>query len=258
MASLRNITTIAGKELRGYFASPIAWVMMGIFAIMFGYFYTVYVASFLRDSMQAQFGGGPPTQNINMGMIRPLLSNASVLILFLLPMVTMRTYSEEKRSGTIELLLTSPLTDFQIVMGKFLGAVGLYIGLLAVTVIYIGALFFFGNPEWKPVVTGYLGLVLLGSSFVSIGLFISSTTKNQMVAGAATFGVLLMFWIINWSTDLVGPTASSILTYLSITQHFDDFSKGLLDTTHLVFYLSFISFGLYLTLKAVDSERWRG
>jgi len=256
--SLRNITAIAGKELRGYFGSPIAWVMMGLFAILFGYFYTVYLAYFVRQGMQAQFGGGPPTQNINMDMIRPLLSNASVLILFLLPMVTMRTYAEEKRSGTIELLLTSPLTDFEIVMGKFLGAVGLYAGLLGVTLIYISILFIFGNPEWKPVATGYLGLFLLSSCFISVGLFISSTTKNQMVAGAATFVVALMFWIINWFADSVGPTASSILTYLSITQHFEDFSKGLLDTTHLVFYLSFISFGLFLTLKAVDSERWRG
>ena len=225
--SLRNIMAIAGKELRGYFASPIAWVMMGLFAILFGYFYTVYLHYFVRQGMQAQFGGGPPTQNINMDMIRPLLSNASVLILFLLPMVTMRTYSEEKRSGTIELLLTSPLTDLEIVVGKFLGAVGLYAGLLAVTLIYISILFVFGNPEWRPVATGYLGLFLLGSCFISVGLFISSTTKNQMVAGAATFVVALMFWIINWFSDSVGPTASSILKYLSITQHFEDFAKGL-------------------------------
>ena len=256
--SLRNITAIAGKELRGYFGSPIAWVMMGLFAILFGYFYTVYLAYFVRQGMQAQFGGGPPTQNINMDMIRPLLSNASVLILFLLPMVTMRTYAEEKRSGTIELLLTSPLTDFEIVMGKFLGAVGLYAGLLGVTLIYISILFIFGNPEWKPVATGYLGLFLLGSCFISVGLFISSTTKNQMVAAAATFVLALLFWIMDWSSDSAGPTLGPLLQYLSITQHFDDFGKGVIDTKHLVFYLSFIGFGLFLAVKSVDSDRWRG
>ncbi len=256
--SLRNILAIAGKELRSYFGSPVAWVMMGLFAILFGYFYTVYLAFFVRNGMQAQFGGGPASQNINMDMIRPLLANASVLVLFLLPMITMRTYSEEKRSGTIELLLTSPLTDFEIVMGKFVGAVGLYAALLLVTMVYITMLFVYGNPEWRPVVTGYLGLLLLGSCFISMGLFISSTTKNQMVAGAATFVAALMFWIINWFADSVGPTASAVLSYLSITQHFDDFAKGVLDTTHLIFYLSFISFGLFLTLKSVDSERWRG
>jgi ABC-2 type transport system permease protein len=256
--SLRNISAIAGKELRGYFASPVAWVMMGLFAILFGYFYTVYLTYFVRQGMQAQFGGGPPSQNINMDMIRPLLSNASVLVLFLLPMITMRTYSEEKRSGTIELLLTSPLTDLEIVVGKFIGAIGLYAALLVVTAVYVGMLFVFGNPELRPILSGYLGLFLLGSCFISAGLFISSTTKNQMVAGAATFVLALMFWIINWMADSAGPTASDVLNYLSITQHFEDFGKGIVDTTHLVFYFSFISFWLFLTLKSVDSERWRG
>ncbi len=256
--SLRNILAIAGKELRGSFASPVAWVMMGLFAILFGFFFTQFLAYFVRSGMQAQFGGGPPQQNVNMDLIRPLLSNASVLVLFLLPMVTMRTYSEEKRSGTIELLLTSPLTDFEIVMGKFIGALGLYAALLLVTVVYIALLFVFGDPEWRPVVSGYVGLFLLGGCFLSAGLFISSTTKNQMVAGAATFVLALMFWIINWAADSAGPTMQDILNYLSITQHFDDFGKGVIDTTHLIFYVSFISFWLFLTLKSVDSERWRG
>jgi ABC-2 type transport system permease protein len=196
--------------------------------------------------------------NINMELIRPLLSNASVLVLFLLPMVTMRTYSEEKRSGTIELLLTSPLTDFEIIVGKFLGTVGLYLGLLAVTAVYVGILFLYGQPEWRPLIAGYLGLLLLGSCFIAVGLFISSTTKNQMVAGAATFIVGLLFWIISWFADSTGPTTSQVLSYLSITEHFDDFGKGIIDSKHVVYYLSFISFGLFLTLKSVDSERWRG
>jgi ABC-2 type transport system permease protein len=196
--------------------------------------------------------------NVNMDLIRPLLSNASVLVLFLLPMVTMRTYSEEKRSGTIELLLTSPLTDFEIIAGKFLGTVVLYLALLGVTAIYVGILFIYGKPEWRPLVAGYLGLFLMGSCFIAIGLFISSLTKNQMVAGAATFVAALLFWIVSWFADSAGPTTSQILSYLSITEHFDDFGKGIIDTKHLIYYLSFISFGLFLTLKSVDSERWRG
>lgn len=256
--SLRNISAIAGKELRGYFASPVAWVMMGLFALIFGWFFLSYLTFFVRNSMQSMFGGGPQTMNVNMELIRPLLSNASVLVLFLLPMVTMRTYSEEKRSGTIELLLTSPLTDFEIIAGKFLGTVGLYLALLAVTALYIGLLFIYGQPEWRPLVAGYLGLLLLGSCFIAIGLFISSLTRNQMVAGAATFVVGLLFWVVSWFADSAGPTAAQILSYLSITEHFDDFGKGLIDTKHIVYYLSFISFGLFLTLKSVDSERWRG
>ena len=176
----------------------------------------------------------------------------------MLPMVTMRTYSEEKRSGTIELLLTSPLTDFEITAGKFLGTVGLYLALLAVTLLYVSILFVYGRPEWRPLVSGYLGLFLLGSCFIAIGLFISSTTKNQMVAGAATFVVGLLFWVISWFAESVGPNTSQILSYLSITEHFDDFGKGIIDTKHVVYYLSFIAFGLFLTLKSVDSERWRG
>jgi len=255
--TVRNITSIASKELRGYFGSPIAWVMMGLFAVIFGYFYNVYIAIFAESALRAQFGG-PQMRNVNNDMIRPLLQNASVLILFLLPMVTMRTYSEEKRSGTIELLLTSPITDVEIILGKFLGAAGLYAGLLLVTALYIGLLFGFSSPEWRPLVSGYLGLFLLGCCFLSLGLFISSTTKNQMVAGAATFVVSLMFWIISWLAESSGPTTAAVLNYLSVTQHLDDFGKGVIDTKHVVFYLSFIAFGLFLTLKSVDSERWRG
>jgi ABC-2 type transport system permease protein len=231
--------------------------MMGLFAIIFGWFFNVYLRFFVEDAMRSQFGA-PPPMNVNERLIRPLLQNASVLVLFLLPMITMRTYSEEKRSGTIELLLTSPITDVEIILGKFFGAVGLFAGLLAVTMLYVAVLFGLGRPEFLPVLSGYLGLLLLGSCFLSVGLFISSTTKNQMVAGAATFVVALMFWIINWFSDSAGPTIGPILTYLSITQHFDDFAKGVIDTKHVIFYLSFIAFGLFLTLKSVDSERWRG
>jgi ABC-2 type transport system permease protein len=254
---MRNITTIAGKELRGYFGAPMAWVTMGLFAVLFGWFYNVHLDYFVRSATQSQFGAPRPT-NVNNEMIRPLLQNASVLMLFLLPMVTMRTYSEEKRSGTIELLLTAPVTDLEIILGKFIGVVGLYLGLLAVTAVYVGLLFGLGSPEWRPLVSGYLGLLLLGSCFISAGLFISSTTKNLMVAGSATFVVSLMFWIISWFAESAGPTLGPILSYLSITQHFEDFGKGVIDTTHVIFYLSFITFGLFLTLKSVDSERWRG
>ena len=253
--TFRNISAVASKELRGYFVSPVAWVMLGLFAFIFGWFFTVYLNVFNQQSLQG--GGGQPI-NVNMMLIRPLLSNASVLVLFLLPMITMRTYSEEKRSGTIELLLTSPLTDLEIIVGKFLGALGLYAAMLAVTVPYVGILFYYGNPEWRPLVSGYLGLFLLGACFVAMGLFISSTTKNQMVAGAATFIVFLFFWIINWFSESAGPTFGPILSYLSITEHFDDFGKGVIDTKHVIFYLSFIAFGLFLTLKSVDAERWRG
>jgi ABC-2 type transport system permease protein len=190
--------------------------------------------------------------------IRPLLQNIAVVALFMLPLITMRTYAEEKRTGTIELLLTSPLTDTQIVLGKFLGAVALYATMLAVTWIHIGILFVYGNPEWKPIVTGYLGLLLMGAAFMSIGLLISSLTRNQIVAGVVTFSVLLLLWTLNWMSESSGPMAQKVLSALSITERFDDFSKGVISVSHLVYYVSFITFGLFLTTKSVDSERWRG
>jgi ABC-2 type transport system permease protein len=191
-------------------------------------------------------------------MIRPLFLNMSVVALFVLPLITMRTYSEEKRSGTIELLLTSPLTDFQIIMGKFLGALVLYALMLLVTGIHMGILFWYGNPEWKPILAGYLGLLLMGGAFMSIGLLISSLTRNQIVAGMITFAALLLLWIVNWFGESASPAMQRILLELSITEHFNDFAKGVIDTRHLVYYLSFITFGLFLTAKSVDSERWRG
>ena len=122
----------------------------------------------------------------------------------------------------------------------------------------MAVLFVYGSPEWKPIATGYLGLLLMGGSFLSLGLFISSLTKNQIVAGMITFSVFLLLWVINWVSTFVSPTAQTVLNYLSITEHFDDFAKGIIDTKHVVYYLSFIAMGLFLTMKSVDSERWRG
>ena len=257
---MTNILAIAQKELKAYFSSPIAYIVIGFWSLLYGYFFVAILSFFVRQSMQMnQFGmQGPQSMNVNQQLIRPLLQNVNILVLFLMPMVTMRTYAEEKRSGTIELLLTSPVTDFQIIMGKFLGAMALYACMLAVTLIHIGLLFVYGHPEWKPLVTTYIGLLLFGGCFVSLGLFISSLTKNQIVAGMVTFAVFLLLWIITWIGSFSGPTVDKITQYISILDHLDDFGKGVLDTTHLIYYLSFITFGLFLTAKSVDSERWRG
>ncbi len=254
---MRNVMAIAHKELRSYFASPIAYIVIGFFALLFGWFYVGILDYFVRAGMQMS-QMGPQSMNINQQMIRPLLLNMTVVFLFLLPLITMRTYAEERRSGTIELLLTSPLTDFEIVAGKFLGAMSLYAAMVGITVLHFGLLFVYGNPDWKPLVTAYLGLLLFGGCFVALGLFISSLTKNQIVAGAATFGVFLLLWVIDWIGQSLGPTGESVLKYLSMTDHLEDFIKGVIDTKHLVYYLSFIAFGLFLTMRSVDAERWRG
>jgi ABC-2 type transport system permease protein len=258
MSSIRNILAIAGKELRSYFASPMGYIIIGLFALLFGWFYYVYLHVFVEQSQRMMMMGGGGNVNVNEQMIRGVLQNAAVIILFVMPMITMRTYSEEKRSGTIELLLTSPLTDTEIILGKFLGAMALYAAMLLVTMIDIAILFKLGNPEWRPIAAGYLGLLLMGGCFIAVGLLISSLTKNQIVAGFMTFAVFLMLWVINWMADSAGPTGRAILSFLSITDHFDDFTKGIIDTKHVIYYLSFITFGLFLTSKSVDSERWRG
>ncbi len=256
---MNNVMAIAHKELKGYFASPVAYIVIGFSAILFGWFFINLLYYFDRQAMQAGAGfEGPQAVNVNEMLISPLFLNVSVILLFTLPLITMRTYAEEKRSGTIELLLTSPLTDLQIVMGKFLGSLVLYAAMLAVTLVHMGFLFAFGNPEWRPIATGYLGLLLMGGCFLSLGLFISSLTKNQIVAGMVTFAVFLMFWVINWISAFAPPTTQAVLNYLSITEHLSDFARGVIDTKHLVYYVSFIAFSLFLTVRAVDSERWRG
>ena len=257
---MRNIVTIADKELRSYFASPIAYVVVGFFAILFGYFFVANLSVMVQFSMQAgMFGmGGPQSININEFMLRPLLSNTAIVLLFFLPFLTARAYAEEKKSGTIELLLTSPLSDLEIILGKFLGALALFALMLAVTAVHMGILFWYGEPELGPMLSGYLGLLLMGASFISVGLLVSSATRNQIVAGVVTFALLLLFWVLTWMADSVGPTGQAVLSYLSILEHFDDFSKGVIDTKHVAYYVSFIAFGLFLTAKAVDTERWRG
>ena len=256
---MNNILAIAHKELKSYFSTPIAYVVIGFFALLFGYFFYAMLVIFNQQS--AQFGGAEGgAVDINQQLIRPLFLNASVILLFVLPLITMRTYSEEKRSGTIELLLTSPVTDVEIILGKFLGAMALYAAMLAITVIHMLVLFSYANPkpEWTVPVIGYIGLLLMGGCFISVGLLISSMTKNQIVSGMVTFAVFLLLWVINWIASFTGPTTQSVLNYLSITDHFDDFTRGILDTKHLIYYFSVMSFGLFLTSRSVDTERWKG
>jgi ABC-2 type transport system permease protein len=255
---MRNILAIAQKEVKSYFASPIAYVVIGLFALLYGYFFAVMLQYFVRASLNVNPMMGQQSLNINQDLLRPAISNVLILLLFVLPAMTMRAYAEERRSGTIELLLTSPLTDLEIVIGKFLGALALYAVMLSVTLPHIGILFAYGNPEWKPIVTTYLGLLLLGGSFISLGLFISTLTTNQIVAYIGTFSALLILWVISWLGSFSTGMFTDVTAYLSIVEHFEDFAKGVIDTTHVIYYLSLITFGLFLTAKSVDTERWRG
>ena len=255
---MSNILAIAGRELRAYFASPIAYIVIGLFAALYGAFFVLYLLLFVEQSMRmGAMGMGGPV-NVNQMMLRPLLGNMAVVMLFMLPMLTMRTYAEEKRSGTFELLLTSPLTDVQIVLGKFLGAMAVFLLMLLVSGLNLVLLFAWGTPEWKQLLSSYLGLSLMGGSFIALGLFLSSLTRSQVVAGAATFAIALLLWIVSWFGETGSETVRTLTSFLSVIEHYEDFSKGVIDTKHLAYYLSFIVFGLFLTVRSVDSERWRG
>lgn len=254
---MRNILLICRKEFKGYFTSPIAYLLMAFFALIFGFGFYTATRDVMRFSMQAQMMGQQQPTNLNDQIIRPLLGFASTIALFLIPMITMRLVAEEKKSGTIELLLTSPINDIEIIVGKWLGAVLLYLCVLGMSVLNIGMLFLWGKPDIKPVLIAYLGLILQGAALLAIGTFISTLTKNQIIAGGVTFFVCLLLWLLSWMTAFDSTVASQVIGYLSIITHFDNFSKGLLSTKDVVFYLSMIFFALFLTSRSMESLRWR-
>jgi ABC-2 type transport system permease protein len=174
-------------------------------------------------------------------------------------MLTMRLFAEEKRHGTIELLATSPITDLQIVLGKFLGALGLYALMVVSSLVNFLLIWYYATvkPEWKPVLTGSAALLLVGAAFIALGLFLSTLTRNQIVAGVLGFGMALLFWVLGWLDEPTAGAATKVLAYLGITNHIEDLMKGVVDLKDLVFYLSFTLFGLFLSVQSVESQRWR-
>jgi ABC-2 type transport system permease protein len=254
---VKNTLAICFKELKSYFASPIAYLLLTIFAVIFGFFFSAATAFFSLRSTEMQMMGRSFPMDINELIIRPLLSNASVIALFLIPMITMRLFAEEKRSGTIELLMTSPVTDLQIILGKFLGALILYCCIVGVAALNFVFLFIYGNPDTKPLLVGLLGLLLQGGAMIALGTFISTTTRNQIVAGGATFAICLLLWVMDWLSAFETAAWAKVLSYLSIIQHFEPFTKGVLDSKDVVFFLSLTFFGLFLTARSMESLRWR-
>jgi ABC-2 type transport system permease protein len=254
---MKNILIICRKELRSYFASPIAYGVMAFFALIAGYFFYVATAIFVTRSMESQMTGRSFPMDINEWIIRPVLMNVSVIGLFIIPMITMRLFAEEKRSGTIELLATSPVRDFEIIIGKWLAALVLYASILAISAINMLVLFAYGQPDWRPMLVGYLGLLLQGGALLAIGTFISTTTKNQIIAGIATFAACLLLWVFDWVSAYETTGWAKVMSYLSVVTHFEPFAKGVLDTKDAIFYVSVIFVGLFLTARSMESLRWR-
>jgi ABC-2 type transport system permease protein len=254
---MRNIWIICRKELSSYFVSPIAYLLLTMFALIFGFFFWNALGYFVLMGMESQMRGQMFPMNLNEEVIRPLLSNAAVIGLFFIPMITMRLFAEEKRTGTIELLATSPIRDFEIICGKWLAAVILYATMLLFTAVNFAFLFKYGNPDWKPLAVGYLGLLLMAGGLLAIGTFISTLTKNQIIAGAATFGVCLLLWVLEWVSGYETATWAKVLAYMSVITHFQSFAKGVIDTKDAIFYLTVIFLGLFFTTRSMESLRWR-
>jgi ABC-2 type transport system permease protein len=263
VTALRNVAAIVGKEWRHYFGSPIAWVALFVWTFLFGRFFYVGLNAFLQASVRtAQQGmefGGPIRLSLNEHVIQTVLYNMAVVILLVGPMLTMRLFAEEKRQGTIELLATSPVRDLELVVGKFLAAAGLFLLMVLAGLVNVALVWTYASspPEWKPVLTGALGLYLFGCSFIAMGTFVSTLTKNQIVAAILSFCLFLGMWTLGWDNDPTSGPVMQAVMYLGVTTHLDDMIKGVIDLKDVVFYLSVIGFGLFLAHESVESQRWR-
>ena len=258
---MNNVLSIFRREFNSYFVSPIAYFLLFVFLFIAGYFFSAILQYFnmmqVQMFQQAQmYQQAPPPINVNQVMIGPLMQNLSVISLFLFPLIAMRLVAEERKQGTIELLMTSPIHPWHWIIGKYLSAFALYLVMLLAPFLLTLSLSFFGDPELLPIMSGYLGLVLMGGSFLAIGILISSLTENQVIAAGMSFGISLFLFIIDWVSS-AGGLLGKIASAISIMSYFEDFAKGVLDVSNVLFYLSFIFFFLYLTYRSIDSLRWR-
>lgn len=257
---MKNALTIAGKELRSYFVSPIGYVVLTGFLLLGGWFFFNLLArfNFLLSIYSAM--RNPEAQarlNLNDFVVAPLLHNLSVVLVILVPVITMRSFAEEKRTGTYELLMTSPLSIAEIVAGKFLGAFAFLLVMIGLTAIYPLILLLYGNPEMGIIACGYLALLLLATAFVTVGLLTSSLTENQIISAVSCLVVLLLLYVIAWPAETAGAGLGAVLKYLSLTEHFSEMVKGVIDTKDLVYFVSVILLSLFLTQRSVESVRWR-
>lgn len=252
-----NIFTIAQREINSYFRSPIAYGIMGFYALATGLMFYDAVGYFVTASLRAAQLGQSAPMNVDEQVVRIVLANSNVIFLFIIPILTMRSFAEEKRSGTMELLATSPLRDSEIILGKWIGAFVMLTTLVGLMAINLGTLYAYGTPDWHPMLAGFLGLWLEGGALLALGIFISSTTKNQIVAAAASFFTLLLLWILDWSAQFDPSPVATVLSYLAVVSHFEPFSRGVIDSKDVIYYISVTTLGLFLTARSMDSMRWR-
>ncbi len=252
-----KIFAIANKDLKTYFLSPTGYVVISSFLFLIGFMFYQRLLFFIRQSFQSIQMGQDLMTSLNDAVIKPLYGTINVLFLFIIPLITMRLISEEKKQKTIELLFTSPVSTMDIVIAKFLSAMYLILIVLVATLVYPIFLYINGNPDPGQIITMYLGLVFLSAAYVSIGIFWSSLTENQIIAATLTFFSLLFFWIIDWATQSTGEIFSAILYYLSVIRHFESFGEGVLSLKDFVYYVSFCTTFLYLAKISLESRARR-
>lgn len=261
---MRGLYAIYRKEMSHYFVSPVAYIVVCVFLVLAGVFFNYITDQVIRYSFEAgmesmQMGGAPPAIDVPSMALRGFLSLLGTIVLFLTPLLTMGVYSEERKRGTMELLMTSPITDADIVLGKFLASLTLLVIMLLPTVFYVIYTFAHSEPTapWRIIGGGYLGVLLLGGMLLALGSFLSTLTENQIISAVLIFGVSLLLWLLDIFTQGGTSALAQSLQYAAVLQHYDPFVRGIVDTTGLVFFASWIFFGIFLTLRSVESMRWR-
>jgi ABC-2 type transport system permease protein len=236
-----NMIAILRKEMRAYFVSPIAYVVIAAFLLMCGVFFAILALA------------QPGSVDASMGIV---FGNATVVLLIVAPALTMRLVAEEQKSGTIELLLTAPVRDWEVVIGKYLASLILFLIAIALTLFYPLVLKRYGTPDTGPIIGGYIGLILFGAAFLSVGVLASALTQNQVISALVAVAILLGLWLIGAFADSARPPVSDVLNYLSIISHYNDFEQGLIDTKDIVYYLSVIAVALFLAVRTLETRRW--
>ena len=237
---MRTAQAVAWKEIQVYFSSPTAYIVGMMFLALSGFF-------FARDL------NDPFPQ----ATLSSFFDGATIILILLAPALTMRLMAEEQKLGTIELLLTSPVRDWEVVIGKYIASLVFLLATVAMTLYYTILLYVFANPDPGPIYAGYLGLALYGGAALAIGLLCSTVTSNQIVAAVVAMGILLVLFFADLASANIGGTASTVIQELSIKSHFDDFDRGVIDSKHIVYFVSVIVFFLFLSIRALESRRWR-
>lgn len=254
--NVQKIWAIAVRDFRTYFSSPIGYIVTAGFMFVMGYMYFNTLSYFVNQG-QNMFGMQQGTPSLAEGLIRPYYGNLNVLFLFFVPFITMRLFAEERKLHTLELLMTSPITMTELVLGKFFAAFLFLVFMLVATLLHPLLLLLAGNPDIGTLATSYLGTFLMASCYLALGVLFSAMTENQIIAGALTFASGLFFWLVNWAQQMAGPVWGDVLQYLSLIAHFNNFSRGLINTSDIIFYVSFIGICLFLTHRVLDSYRWK-